>query len=148
LAQSLPRFEAQNLSGTKLVFPDALEGKGAVFVVGFSRKSQEQTKIWSKRIAEEFRRTGKSYFQVAVLQSVPRLLRGVVVSGIRRGVPESQHDKFLVVYQEEDEWKNLVGYTAPDDAYVLVVDGVGRIVWKTHAVFTETEFGRLKSEFR
>ena len=145
-AQSLPRFEAQTLSGKKAVFPDALQGRPAIFVVGFSRKSQAQTKVWGRHLAEESGLAEQPYYEVAILEDVPRFIRGVVANGIRKSVPEKQHDRFLLVYAAEKEWKQLVEYSAADDAYVVVVDKAGRLLWKTHGSFTEVDWAALKSK--
>ena len=70
------------------------------------------------------------YYEMPVLESVPRLLRGLVLKKIGESVPEPARDRFLPVLDHEANWKNTAGFVKADDAYVLVVDGGGAVTWK------------------
>ncbi len=137
LAQQFPAIEGQNLLDQKVKFPD---GQAAVVVMGFTHASQNQTKAWAQRIGSQF-----PLYSIAVLEDVPRLVRGMASHGIKSGTPENQRAHFLLVYHNEKELKQAAGFSTPDDAYVLVLDKSGVIQWKFHGPVTDAAFDQLKA---
>src|SRR5689334_4598639 len=86
----IPQMDVRTLSDKTVRLPDAARDHVAVFVIGFTRGSQSPAAAWGKRLAQELANCDCLLYQAAVLQDVPRLFRGMVVSGIRRGVPPAQ----------------------------------------------------------
>ena len=125
-----PRIQGETLAGKKVELPGAFGGQ-VVVVMGFTHGSQAQTKVWGQRLR------GQGAWSVAVLQDVPRLVRGMVVHGIKSGTPKEEYDRFLLVYSGEKELKDAAGVETPDDAYVMVVDGTGAIRWRFHGPATD-----------
>src|SRR6476659_2620592 len=74
---ALPPLEGETLSGRKVSLPAATGGRPALLIIGFSKASQSQTKAWSQRANGRL-----PCWSVAVLEDVPRLLRGMVARGI------------------------------------------------------------------
>jgi hypothetical protein len=145
LAQ-IPQIQARNLSDKTVQLPDAVRGHVAVFVIGFTKASHTPASDWGKKLAQELSDCDCMFYQAAVLQDVPRLLRGMVVSGIRRSVPASQHDRFLLIYERQDEWKKLAQYSDRDAAYVIVFDAAGNAVWITHRNVNDTVAAELRHQ--
>src|SRR5579863_6264015 len=85
--QPMPRIEGESFAGQKVVLPDAARGKVAVLIFGFTKASKESTSAWAGKIRAELgTRTGFELYQLPVLESVPRFIRGMVISGIKKGV--------------------------------------------------------------
>ncbi len=148
-AQSLPSFDAQTLTDQKLTFPDAAKNHFTVFIIGFSHKSQDQTKPWGARITDALAAYPDAYsFQVAELEDVPRFVRGMVTSGIRKGIPEPQHSRFLLLFKAEREWKAFVDFSAADDAYVVLVDKSGQLLWRTQGPVSDQKLGVLLGKLK
>ncbi len=129
-AQTLPTTEFQTLAGSKLTLPADSQGHAALFIVGFSHASSKPTSVWSKQLETDCAETGTTCYTVAVLQDVPRLVRGMVVSGIRSGIPKDKRATFLVLLHGEDVWKKLCGFSDSDGAYLVLISRTGQIVWK------------------
>ncbi len=145
-AQQFPRVQEENLVGQQVVLPDAAASKVAVLVFGFSKASQIPTEAWAKRILSDFGKAPSfQLYQLAVLQSVPRMFRGMIISGIRKGVPESQRANFLPVLHNEDELKTLVGFKEPDDAYLLLLDRSGKIAYQMHGAASDQSYEQLRA---
>ena len=101
--------------------------------MGFTHGSQTTTEAWTKRIQSDLGKTaGFELYQLPVLEEVPRFIRSMVVSGIKKGVPENQRANFIPVLHNEAEIKKLVGYKEPDDAYIVVLDRSAKIAYQTH----------------
>ena len=145
--QKMPRVEGESLAGRKVVFPDAAKGHVAVLVLGFTKASKEPSGAWGSRIASEFTsQTGLELYQLPVLEDVPRLFRGMVISGIKKGVKENMRDHFVPILLHESDLKKLVGYKEPDDAYLVVLDASGEIVHQVHGSFSDTAYAQLREE--
>lgn len=149
VAQSLPRMpsiEGDSLAGRKVGLPDAAAGKIAVLVFGFTKASKNQTSAWATRLQTDVKtRADIELYQLPVLESVPRLVRGMVISGIRKGVSENQRDHFVPILQGEADLKQLVGYKEPDDAYLLLLDRAGNILHQMHGAPDDSNYERLRT---
>jgi hypothetical protein len=132
-AQSLPHTEAETLTGKKIVLPDAFAGHPAILVIGFSRSGGDSAGRWDKRLRQDLA-GDKSVriFSVAELQDAPKLARGLIRHGMRGGIPPNEHDSFVLLYQDEDLWKQLAEFSDTNDAYVLLVDAAATIRWRAH----------------
>ena len=109
-AQQLPRLQEENLAGQQVVLPDTAAGKAAVLVFGFSRASQNSTGAWMKHLREDFgKNAGVVLYQLPVLEEAPRMMRGMITSGMKNGVPEAERANFVPVMHNEAELKTLDG---------------------------------------
>lgn len=147
--QTMPQIEGESFAGRKVVLPDATKGHIAVLVFGFTKASKEPTSAWANRILADFGSQGEfEFYQLPVLEDVPRLIRGMVISSIRKGTKESMRDHFVPVLQKESELKNLVGYKEPDAAYLVILDRSGQIVRQMSGPCSETAYSQLQEEVR
>ena len=146
-AQQLPRLQEENLAGKQIVLPDAASGKVAVLVFGFTHASQTTTGAWAKQIRGDFGKSaGFELYQLAVLEEAPRFIRGMITSGIKKGVPEDERANFVPVMHSEAELKKLVAYKEPDDAYLIVLDRSGRVAFQTHGATPEPNYAQLRAK--
>jgi hypothetical protein len=142
----MPRIEADSLAGDKVVLPDATAGKVAVLVFGFTKASKIPTGAWADKLQAEFAtQPGFELFQLPVLEEVPRLLRGMVISGIRKGVPENKRGHFVPIVRNEAELKHLVSYKEADDAYLLILDRTGNIAQQIHGTPNDANYSQARS---
>ena len=143
----MPPTNAETLSGKEITLPDTVRGHLTILIVGFSRKGGERTGDWNRRLRQELASDhGIEIHQVAELQGAPRLLRGMIVSGMKKGTPADQHDSFFVLFEGEGAWKQWVGLTSSDDPYVVLTDKSGQAVWKTHGLVNDAAIGELKRQ--
>jgi hypothetical protein len=143
----IPALHGTVLSGAKVDLPEALKGKAGVLVLGFSEASRNQVAVWGRRLAGDYRESQSVvYYEMPMLESAPRFLRGYILRKIGESVPEPAKARFLPVVDHEAEWKKLAGYAKADDAYVLVVDGEGNVRWKTSGAVDEERYAAVKRE--
>jgi hypothetical protein len=147
--QTMPRIEGESFAGRNVVIPDATKGHVVVLVFGFTRKSKEPTSAWAAKINSEFGgQAGFELYQMPVLEDVPRLVRGMVISGIKKGVKEDMRDQFVPILSGETELKTLVGYREPDDAYLVILDPAGQIVGQIHGSFSDSAYQQLRNQIQ
>ena len=145
----MPTIEGDSFAGRKVVLPDAARGKVAVLIFGFTKASKEPTSAWADKIFAEFgARTGFEMYQLPVLEEVPRFIRGMVISGIKKGVRENMRDHFVPVLQHEAELKAFVNYREKDDAYLVVLDASGHVIDQMHGPFSDAVCLQLRNEIQ
>lgn len=132
-AARMPAIEGESFAGQRVVLPDAAAGKVAVLVFGFSKASKGPTSAWANQLLADFGTHSEFVvYQLPVLEDVPRFIRGMVISGIKKGVPEDKRDHFVPILQKEAELKKFVHYNEPDDAYVVVLSLSGETLAVSH----------------
>jgi hypothetical protein len=141
----IPAQHGTTLNGQKVDLPEALRGKIGVLVVSFSQGSKEQVTLWGKRLFDDYHQSGNvAYYQIPELAGVPKFLRGFVAKKIGEGIPEVARGQFLPIFDHEAEWKSVAGYNKPDDAYVLLVDDSGVVLWKFAGPATDASYAEMK----
>ena len=148
LGAALPHTEAETLTGKKIVLPDALTGRPSIVIVGFTKRSRSQTSAWATQLTKDYgTETRLQRYSIAVLDDVPAFIRGMVISGIRRGVPENQQDTFLILTHDAKPWRDLAGISNADDAYVILFDNTAHVVAQTHGP-VENAYAPLQPEIQ
>jgi len=147
LAQQIPKVEEDNLAGHKVVLPDAALGNVAVLVLGFTRGSKNPTRAWAEKIGSDLGKTaGFELYSLPVLEEVPRMIRGMVIAGMKHDIPEGARSNFVPVLHNESEWKRLVNYKEPDDAYLMVLDRSGKIAYQMHGSLNDQAYNQLRQQ--
>jgi hypothetical protein len=143
----MPTVHGTSFAGTQVTLPDDLRGRVGVLVLGFSKSSGDVCKGWGQRLEESYRNSGEvMFYQIPMLESVPKFVRGMVLKSMKSGVPESEQPHFMPTFSDEAEWKKIVRYTNEDDAYVLVIDREGKVRWQTSGKVTDAGFAALKQQ--
>jgi len=143
----MPRIAGESFAGHKVELPGAARGHIAVFIFGFTKASKTPTSAWAERLRSDFGdQMGFAFYQLPVLEDVPRIIRGMVISGMKKGVPASMRDHFVPILEGEAELKRLVGYQEADDAYIVLLDRSGEIVGQRHDSFSDPGYRQLQSE--
>ena len=144
-AQSIPAIRAKALDDSEIVLPNPGSRQILVLVVGFSKKSGELCQIWGKKISADYRTDARiAYFILPVLQSAPSLVRPLIVHGMHKGVPAQELRRFVPLYSNESDWKKLVNFSAPDDAYLIIATPDGHPVWQAHGPYSDAIYADLK----
>jgi hypothetical protein len=127
-AETLPGTAGENLLGQKVKIAESLQGKVGVLVVGYSKASGDILSAWERRLSADFAgRPEVVVYQIPILEGAPKFIRGMIVNGMRKGVPAPKQANFIVVVNDEDQWKRICGYQKGDDAYIVIVDKSGEI---------------------
>ena len=142
-ASAMPSSKVESLAGNSLALPGDLPHRPCLFVVGFSKASRAQTMQWSQRLEREALAEKVSIYSVAVIEDVPALMRGFVVRGIRSGVPDALHDRFLVATSDASAWKDAVSYSDADAAYLILMNAGREIVWRASGPLTDSALRSL-----
>lgn len=137
-----PAFEVDTLAGQKVKMPGEAAGKASLIVLGFSKDSGDACKAW----VERYTRDGGQAYMAPVLEGAPRLIRGLIRSGMRKDVPPALHRRVLLIYTGQAEWKRRVGFQPGTDKqpYLVVLDKQGRVSWQWHGMMDEKAYAELR----
>lgn len=142
-----PNISGKTLSGRPLALPAVANGKPAVVVFSFSRAAGKDARLWNERLSREFPNTVPVY-EVVELESVPKLFRGMALSGIRSSMPPSMQDRTIVLYQDERLWKLRLAVSDDTRAYMVLLGPDGQLRWSNSAAYSDSEYARLKNEIQ
>jgi hypothetical protein len=145
LAQNVPPTKATTLDGSAVAFPKPASHKPLLVMVGFSRRSSEDFKVWNQRALSPYLTDARvDDYELADLQGVPSFVRTMILHGMRRAVPKAEHSQFAPLTAGEDEWKKTVGYSASKDTYLILAEPSGHVVWQTSGVPDDQKVAALK----
>jgi hypothetical protein len=146
--ERIPDVHGTSFANQAVSLPAELQGKDAgILVLGFSRGSRDAVTGWATRIAGDYRTSDVvAYYELPVVASVPGLVRGIVLRSIRASTPERAYKRIVPITNNEAGWRAIVNYVQPDDAYLLVVDRHGNVVWQTQGQPTDAAYAALKQQ--
>jgi hypothetical protein len=143
----IPATQGTTLAGTEVALPDALKGKANIVVVGFSRASQEQIGNWGRLIAADFGKSSDiTYYELAMVGGAPKMLRGMIIKRMGSAVPFDERGHFIPVVEGEPAWRAVAHFNKSDDAYVLLVDTRGAVLWQAEGEPTDAAYGTFKQQ--
>lgn len=142
----LPQMRGETLLGAPLVLPDGAAGRPAFLTITFSKKAGKSARAWNERFEKDHgSRSSVNNYSIAMLEEAPRIFRGIIKSGMKKGVPQEAHNRFLIVTSDEAAWKKYLNVTDDELPYLVLIDGSGRLVWKDQGVFAEKQYEALRA---
>lgn len=133
LAQHIPDTEGRTLQGENVAVPGILNQHPAFLILGFSQRSTDDARSWSKGLHQaEILQGRDDVYDLIMLERVPRLLRGLVERQIRNDVSPAVRSHFISLIHDEDRWRAFAHIDSDKDVYVVLVDQYGGLCWETH----------------
>jgi hypothetical protein len=143
--QMFPQLSGQTLAGKPLELPAAIMGDPAVVIISFSKTAGNDARSWNERLSMDFPKGVPSY-TIILLESVPKLFRGLAVSNIKSSMPVLMQDRTIVLYSDEMLWKQRVAFSEDSRAYVIMLGSDGRILWRCEGAFSEPSYNQMKDQ--
>jgi hypothetical protein len=148
IGDAFPRLEAEFLSGRKAVLPDAVAGKSALVMMGFTYDSRFEIEKWAEHVRQEYRANDRvTFFEVPVIGGMGRMAKWFIDSGMRKGTPKELHENVITVYGGADRWKQAMGFSQAqeDAAYLALLGPDGRVRWLHRGGFSDVAMAALKA---
>jgi hypothetical protein len=141
-----PSLTGQSLSGKPIAVPDTSSSRFTAVVFGFSRAGGDDAGRWGERLVSDSATRGRvNTITVAELGGAPRLLRGMIASGIKRGTPLEARDRMMVLDHDDALWKRRLSVGETSHAYVVLIAPNGRVKWMSEGGYDEAGFARLRN---
>jgi hypothetical protein len=143
--QMFPQLSGQTLTGKSMDLPAAVMGKPAVVILSFSKTAGNDARSWNERLSRDFSQEVPSY-TIILLESVPKLFRGLAVSSIKSSMPVPMQGRTIILYSDEKVWKQRVAFSEDSHAYVILLGPDGRVRWNSKGAFTEPSYAQMKDQ--
>ena len=143
----LPPLRGEFLTGRPALLPQAASAKVALLLLGFTYDSRFQVEAWAKAFRHEFEKNPKvTFYEIPMIGGMARMGKWFIDSGMRRGTPKADQEHVITVYGGTDAWKQRVGFSDPKAAYLILIDGGGRVAWQCSGEFGEERYKELSSQ--
>jgi len=146
LGDLFPPLTGQSLSGKPIALPDTTSTLFTAVVFGFSRAGGDDAGRWGERLVSDSATRGRvNTITVAELGGAPRLIRGMIASGIKRGTPPDARDRMMVLDHDDALWKRRLAVSETSHAYVVLIAPNGHVIWMSDGAFDDARFARLRN---
>ena len=144
--ERLPSLSGKSLAGDEVVLPQAAGGRVALLLLGFTYESRFAVEAWAERFREEFGSDGRvTFYEVPMIGGLARLAKWFIDRGMRRGTAKGDYEHVITVYQATELWKQRVHYADPNAAYLILLDGTGKVAWRHAGGFDDRAYAALSS---
>ena len=136
-----PQLQASNLEKRSLNLPGDFEGSRNLLLVAFQREQQAQVDTWLREMKRfEEADPGFRYYELPTIQKPNRLLRWIIDSGMRRGIPDPKaRARTITLYIEKAPFLKALGITDEMRIHCFLVDRTGRVLWRAEGAFEESK---------
>jgi len=143
----LPRLRGEFLTGRTAVLPQAASGRVALLLLGFTYDSRFSVEAWATKFRAQFQTEPRvTFYEIPMIGGLARLGKWFIDGGMRRGTPKQDFEHVITVYGGTDSWKQRVGFRDPKSAYLILLDGSGRVAWRHAGGLDAQAYHALSSE--
>jgi ATP10 protein len=135
----MPDTAGETLSGKRIILAEQVRGHAVVLVAGFSHEAGNGTGAWVKAIHADPALAGVSVYEIAEIAGAPSLIRGMIKSGMKKGVPAAEQDNFVVLTEDAKPWRSYFEVGDDQVPYVMLLDPSGKILWHGHGSASDLE---------
>jgi hypothetical protein len=121
IGRPFPVVSGTSLTGKTYDLPKDLPSQPCVLLIGYVQDSQFDIDRWILGLAQ-LKFEGCLYEVPAIQGLIPRLLKGRIDSGMRRGIPKEEWDQVINIYQDAERVAQFFGNNNPRNARVIVLD--------------------------
>ncbi len=136
---TMPATAGETLSGKRIVLADAVRGHAVVLVAGFSHDGGIACGDWMKAIHGDATLAGVDVYEIAMLEGAPGLFRGMIKSGMRKGMSSADQERMVVLTQDDKVWEKYFAVSNGQLPQVMLIDAKGNVVWHGQGKAAELE---------
>ncbi len=145
----LPELKGEFLSGREAMLPAAASGHAALLLFGFSYDSRFAVEAWVKRFRTDFGNHPQvSFYEIPMIGGMARWGKWFIDSGMRRGTPKADQENVITVYGDTKLWRQRLGVSAENFAYLILLDQKGNIAWRHAGPFEDSPYQALSGRVR
>jgi hypothetical protein len=136
-----PQLQASDLEKRLLNLPGDFEGGRNLLLVAFQREQQAQVDTWLREM-KRFEEVDLNFrhYELPTIQRPNRLLRWIIDSGMRRGIPDPKaRARTITLYIDKAPFLKALGIADENRIYCFLVDRTGRVLWRADGVFEESK---------
>ena len=135
----MPTTAGETLSGKRIVLADAVLGHRTVLVAGFSHDGGIACGEWMKAIRGDAALAGVDVYEIAMLEGAPGIFRGMIKSGMRKGMSPAEQARSVVLTQDDKAWEKYFAVSNGQESQVMLLDADGNVLWRGHGAASAVE---------
>ena len=120
-----------------------------MLVTGFGRREPAAARATARGEAPGrwwAERWRASVSTVPMLGGAPKMIRGMIIKSMGKAVPAAEKPHFMPLTEDEKPWRAVAHYDKSDDAYLLLVDDEGAVLWQTQGEASDAAYANLKKK--
>ena len=67
-----------------------------------------------------------------MLEGAPRIFRGMIKSGMRKGMSSAEQERSVVLTEDDKLWEKFFEVSNGQEPQVMQLDAQGNVVWRGH----------------
>lgn len=144
--RQFPEASGANLSKEEFDLPQDFAGELNLVLVAFKQNQQSKVDTWLA-YAEGSAITDNevSVYELPVLGSSYRLLRGFIDGGMRSGIPDPvARARTITLYGDKPGFMEALAIPDENDIHAFLVDGEGQVLWQAAGEHSEAKAAELE----
>jgi hypothetical protein len=133
-----PTVSGSNLQRKKVTLPRDFQGEQNLVFIAFQQWQQRQVDTWIP-FARQLEETHPElrYYELPTIQRLNVVARTFVNEGMRAGIPDPvARERTITLYLDKEAFREALQLPGEEEIHVLLLDGQGRVVWRTEGAFT------------
>jgi hypothetical protein len=129
-----PEIKAQTLSKKSIVFPKDVAGKPTIICIAFEGSAQSLVDTWTTPVLAKYAQNEVNYYEIPMIKSGYKIVRGFIDGGMRGGVPKELHSNVATYYGGLSDYKTNLRMDKNGSCYLFLLDKSGAIQFVSEGV--------------
>ncbi|MGI2039250.1 hypothetical protein ACRN9Z_14415 [Shewanella frigidimarina] len=142
--QDFPSVTGQTLEKESMAFPDDLQGKMSLLLIGYKQDSQFDIDRWL--IGLDMTQTQVAVYEVPTIQGLfPRMFSPLINNGMRAGIPKPLWKGVVTIYKDGDQVQAFTGNENPNNTRVVLLNEQGKVIYFYDQGFSVDALNQLRA---
>jgi putative protein-disulfide isomerase len=138
-----PDLKAETLAKQDIEVPKDMLGKPTIVCIAFDGSVQNLIDTWASPILAKFPNKEINYYEIPMIKTGYKLMRGMIDGGMRSGVSEALHNNVATYYGSLSDYKKQLMMDDKDNCYLFLLDKEGMIKYTSDANADDTKLAEL-----
>jgi hypothetical protein len=140
-----PVVSGKSLNHEQISIPEFFKGQKVLLLIGYRQQSQFDIDRWL--VGLDMTKTEIAVFEIPAIQGFfPGLFSTQIDNGMRKGIPNELWSIVITVYDDGDEIQQFTGNTNPNNARVVLLDEMGKVLHFYDRGFSVDALNRVRSK--
>jgi len=144
VGEPFPRVSGQSLEKQSITFPQVLDGRNVVLLLGYVQDAQFDIDRWL--IGLDMTQTQVDVYELPTIQGMfPRFFKTQINEGMRKGIPKDLWKGVVTIYDDGEKVQKFTGNINPNNARVILLAKDGDVAFFYDGGFSVSAIKSLKS---
>jgi hypothetical protein len=138
-----PELKAQTLAKQEMLFPKDVAGKPTIICIAFEGSAQSLVDTWTTPVLAKYPNQEVNYYEIPMITSGYKLMRGFIDGGMRSGVPKELHKNVATYYGGLSDYKKGLMMDKKGSCYTFLLDKSGVIQYVSEGVSNDDKLTEM-----